>query len=308
MVRFASIGRSILALACVLFAAALFVGCVNQHPDESAASGGSNGGAAGETASGTRIVATSAAIAQLCDRLEIDLVGVPESSDVPERYADATTVGTAMSPDLEILKSLSPDCVLSPNTLMDDLQPKYAAIGVASAFLDLSSVEGLYDSIEWLGRTFDREEQARALAAEHEAFMTGYRAEIAGREAPSVLILMGVPGSYIVATENSYVGSLVELAGGQNVYAGTDQEFLNANTEDMQVKDPDIILRASHGLPDEVTEMFAEEFAQNDIWRHFTAVQEGRVYDLPYDEFGMSANLDYADALEYLLPLLYGEG
>ena len=35
-------------------------------------------------------------------------------------------------------------------------------------------------------------------------------------------ILMGLPGSYIIATENSYVGSLVELAGGENVYAGTD--------------------------------------------------------------------------------------
>ena len=45
-------------------------------------------------------------------------------------------------------------------------------------------------------------------------------------------MLMGLPGSYIIATENSYVGSLVELAGGENVYAGTDQEFLTVNTED----------------------------------------------------------------------------
>ena len=304
MARLASIGRAALALACALLAAALLSGCVNQHPDASAASGDS---AAADGASDERIVATSPAVAQLCDLLEIDLVGAPESSSVPERYADVATVGAAMSPDLEILKSLSPDCVLSPNTLMSDLQPKYAGIGVASAFLDLNSVEGLYDSLEWLGQRFGREEQAAALVAEHEAFMADFQERIAGKEAPSVLILMGVPGSYIVATENSYVGSLVELAGGRNVYAGTDQEFLNANTEDMQAKDPDVILRASHGLPDEVTKMFAEEFSQNDIWRHFSAVQEGRVYDLPYDEFGMSANLDYADALEYLLPLLYGE-
>ena len=29
---------------------------------------------------------------------------------------------------------------------------------------------------------------------------------------------MGLPGSYVVATDKSYVGSLVELAGGDNVY------------------------------------------------------------------------------------------
>ena len=56
-------------------------------------------------------------------------------------------------------------------------------------------------------------------------------------------ILMGLPGSHIVATENSYVGSLVEMAGGQNVYAGTDEEFLSANTEDIKTKEPDVILR-----------------------------------------------------------------
>ena len=33
----------------------------------------------------------------------------------------------------------------------------------------------------------------------------------------SSYLLMGLPGSYIIATENSYVGSLVALAGGENV-------------------------------------------------------------------------------------------
>ncbi len=47
-----------------------------------------------------------------------------------------------------------------------------------------------------------------------------------GKESPRVLVLMGLPGSYIVATENSYVGSLVKLARGVNVYQGTDQRIL----------------------------------------------------------------------------------
>ena len=102
-------------------------------------------------------------------------------------------------------------------------------------------------------------------------------------------------------------GSLVRLAGGINVYEGTDQEFLTANTEDMQTKDPDIILRAAHALPDQVLEMFADEFETNDIWKHFRAVQEGKVYDLSYDKFGMSAKFNYPEALEELQPMLYGE-
>ena len=118
---------------------------------------------------------------------------------------------------------------------------------------------------------------------------------------------MGLPGSYIIATEKSYVGSLVALAGGENVYTDTDQEFLTVNTEDMKTKEPDIILRAAHALPDQVVEMFNEDFKTNDIWKHFDAVKNGRVYDLTYENFGMSATFRYPKALEELQPILYPE-
>lgn len=275
-------------------------GCVNQHPEQNT----------DDVSGEVRIVATSPAAVDICDRLELDLVGVCSStlSTIPERYQDVTTVGTAMSPDLEILKSLNPDYVLSPNSLQSDLQPKYASIGVNSLFLNLRSVEGMYASIEGLGEKFGREEQAQALVEEYEQFMEEYHSQNEGKESPTVLVLMGLPGSYIVATESSYVGNLVKLAGGINVYGdGDGQEFLTANTEDMKTKEPDIILRAAHALPDDVVEMFKDEFETNDIWKHFEAVQEGRVYDLPYELFGMSAKFNYPDALEVLQPLLYGE-
>ena len=66
------------------------------------------------------------------------------------------------------------------------------------------------------------------------------------------------------------MGNLVKLAGGVNVYGdGDGEEFLNANTENIQQKNQDIILRAAHALPDDVKAMFAKEFAENDIWKHF---------------------------------------
>ena len=290
-------------LALVLAAAMMFAlaGCVDQHPD-----------AQGDTAADTenpRLVATSPAVAQICNRLELDLVGVCQTSGtLPERYQDLPKVGMAMSPDLEILKSLEPDYILSPNSLESDLQPKYASIGVKSLFLNLKSVDGMYASIEGLGKKFHREQQAQAMLEEFDAFMAEYRTKNAGKDSPRVLVLMGLPGSYIVATDNSYVGSLVKLAGGTNVYGdGDGQEFLTANTEDMQQKDPDIILRAAHALPDQVKQMFAEEFSTNDVWKHFRAVQDGRVYDLNPSLFNMSANFSYSEALQALQPMLYGE-
>ena len=292
-------GLAALAVLLALVALCLLCGCVDQHPERTQSADGSYN---------PRIVATSPAVAEICDLLDLDLVGVPTTSrGLPERYAGLDQVGTAMSPDLEVLKSLRPDYVLSPNSLQSDLQPKYASASVASIFLDLRSVEGMYDSITYLGKKFDRVEQAQALVSEYEAYLAEYREQHDAEEAPTVLILMGVPGSYVVATPNSYVGSLVELAGGKNVYADSTEEFINVNTEDMLSRDPDIILRTSHALPDQVMAMFANEFATNDVWKHFRAVQEGQVFDLPSDKFGMSADLTYPDALEELARILYGD-
>ena len=270
-------------------------GCVDQPPEESKPADST------AAAENVRLIATSPAAADICDRLELDLVGVCKSniSTIPSRYDNATQVGMAMSPDVEIVKSLDPDWVISPSTLQGDLQPKYAGIGVQSIFLNLKSVEGMYQSIDDLGLMFGKEEQAKKLTDEYNKFITEYRGKNDGKKSPKVLVLMGLPGSYIIATESSYVGSLVKLAGGENVYGdGDGKEFLNVNTEDMKLKEPDVILRCAHALPEDVVEMFNEEFRTNDIWKHFDAVANGRVYDLSYEYFGMSANFSYPQALD----------
>lgn len=296
--------KKILCLALCVCVAGL-AGCVDQHPEESSSTENA------ASVENVRLIATSPAVADICDKLELDLVGVCKSniSTIPSRYDNATQVGMAMSPDVEIVKSLDPDWVISPSTLQGDLQPKYAGIGVQSIFLNLKSVEGMYQSIDDLGLMFGREEQAQKLYDEYNKFITEYRGKNEGKESPKVLVLMGLPGSYIIATESSYVGSLVKLAGGENVYGdGGGQEFLNVNTEDMKLKEPDVILRCAHALPQDVVEMFNEEFKTNDIWKHFDAVANGRVHDLSYAYFGMSANFSYPQALEELQPLLYPEG
>ena len=256
-----------------------------------------------------RIVATSPATVEIMARLDLSLVGVPESSlsSLPSRYSAVTRVGTAMGPDMEIIKTLKPDYVIGPASLEKDMEPKLRAAGLRGIFLNLESVEGLYKSVEELGALLGRGEEADRMVDEFSAFYYAYQKEHAGRESPSVLILMGLPGSYVVATGKSYVGSLVRLAGGRNVYEDEAQDFIVANTEDMQRKDPDIILRAAHALPEDVEAMFHQEFETNEIWRHFRGVEDGCVYDLPYQEFGMSAKFNFPAALRILEPMLYGE-
>ena len=286
-------------MAAFSAAALLLSGCVNQNAHTAAA---------GE-ADDLRMGATSPAGVDIMARLDMDLVGVPNStlSEIPARYDDATRTGTAMGPDMEVIKTLNPDWVIGPASLQTDMEPKLEAAGLNGIFLNLESVEGLYKSVEQLGELFGRQEEAQEMIDEFSAFYYEYSQVNVDKGSPTVLVLMGLPGSYVVATGKSYVGSLVRLAGGTNVYEDEETDFIIANTDDMQTKDPDIILRAAHAMPEDVVNMFKEEFETNDIWRHFRAVEDGCVYDLPYDQFGMSAKFNFPEALDTLQPMLYGE-
>lgn len=242
------------------------------------------------------------------DRLGIGLVGVPQTSvtAIASRYNGVKTVGSPMSPDMEIIKSLNPTDVIGPDTLKGDLEIKYKNIGVNSTFLNLRSVKGLYDSVKLVGDKYGKSAEADAIVKEYNEFISSYKNKHSGKS-PKVLVLTGLPGSYLVATQNSYAGSLVEFAGGTNIFHDATKDFLTVNPEEMLARDPDIIIRTAHGVPKEALEMFDKEFSTNDIWKHFRAVQNGKVYDMDYMLFGMSATFDYPQALADLEPILYGD-
>lgn len=155
------------------------------------------------------------------------------------------TIGAPMSPDYEIIKNISPDIVLSPKSLEDTLSKEYRAAGINSAFLDLSSVEGMYKGITSLGKMLDCEDKVQELVSQYNEYIDNYKTD--SSEEPNVLLLMAFPdGFYLVSTENSYVGNLVELAKGNNVYgkdySGDENGFVNINPEDIIQKKPDKIL------------------------------------------------------------------
>lgn len=263
-----------------------------------------------EQATDDRIISTTVALTEIMNELELDLVGVPTSyKALPERYETATEIGMAMEPDMEMIRSLKPTDVLSATTLETefDLKTSFDNAGVPVTFVDMESVEGMYEGILGLGEKYNRRELAEEIVKQFEQKLTEIEKVTEAKESPTVLILLGVPGSYLVATENSYIGDLVKRAGGVNAIQGEDVEYISSNTENLQQSNPDVILRAAHGMPDDVVEMFDKEFKENDIWKHFKAVENDRVYDLEETRFGTTANLAAVEALAELVDMLYPE-
>lgn len=265
-----------------------------------------------ETGENMTIVSTSVAICEILDELGYDnVIGVPETSGtLPERYQNISTVGAPMNPDLEIIKSLNPDLVLSPQTLESSLAESYRTAGITSAFLDLSSVEGMYSAIISLGEYLGCEDDAKRMKDEYNAYMQSYKSSVT--EEQDILLLMAFPdGFYLVATENSYVGNLIKLAGGNNVYGsdykGDENGFVNINPEDIVQKEPDRIFVFAHYAEEDAFNYMKGEFKNNASWQYFDAVKKGNITYLPSEHFGMSASLSWTESLEYLEPIMRGD-
>ena len=253
-----------------------------------------------------RLVTTTVAVTNIFEALNLNLIGVPTTEqEIPERYNEATKVGSPMTPDVEIIAGLKPTEVFSVTSLEYDLKEPFEQLNIPTTFVNLQGLQQMKDSINDIGARYDRVDEATELVTSLEKRITELQASVEGKPSPKVLILLGIPGSYLVATENSYIGDLVKLAGGTNIAEGQVAEYLPSNTEFLHQSNPDIIIRLAHGMPDKVVEMFNEEFKTNDIWKHFNAVQNERVYDLKEPLFGTTATLEVTTALEQLIEVMY---
>ena len=256
-----------------------------------------------------RIVPSTVALTMTLDKLDIPIVGKPTTyKTLPKRYKDVPEVGQPMQPSVEAVKQVNPTHVLSVSTIKDEMKPFYKQLNMKGYYYDYDSLDGMEKSITQLGHQFNRESKAKALNQHINSVKKDIQDKAAKQKKhPKVLILMGVPGSYLVATDKSYIGDLVKIAGGENVIKDTSKQYISSNTENLVNVDPDIILRLPHGMPDEVKKMFQKEFKQNDIWKHFKAVKEDRVYDLEEIPFGITANVDADDAMKQLYDVFYNQ-
>ena len=215
-----------------------------------------------------RIVPTTVALTMTLDKLDIPIVGKPTTyKTLPKRYKDVPEVGQPMQPSVEAVKQVNPTHVLSVSTIKDEMKPFYKQLNMKGYYYDYDSLDGMEKSITQLGHQFNRESKAKALNQHINSVKKDIQDKAAKQKKhPKVLILMGVPGSYLVATDKSYIGDLVKIAGGENVIKDTSKQYISSNTENLVNVDPDIILRLPHGMPDEVKKMFQKEFKQNDVF------------------------------------------
>lgn len=202
-----------------------------------------------------------------CDRL----VGIDRHSNHPEQVRGVPPLGDAFAPDLEALVALEPDLVLVDQ--YSGMQGPLEALGIAVYAGSPQNIAQTFSFLSLLGTMLDRETEAAVLVGKLEGEIAGVAAVLKGIPGPSVFVeLDPTPFS---AGPGSYLGELVEAAGGVNIVTQEMGDFPQLDPEYVVAADPQVII-----LTDAPFGITAAEVAARPGWSGLAAVEQGRVYEL----------------------------
>lgn len=257
------------------------------------------------------VVAATVSGSQVLDKLDANVVGIPTTQlEMPEKFKGLPEVGQSMNPDLEVVASLNPDVFVMDNAFKDSVEKSLKEYDFNTFFLKTNTYTDYIKSIEELGKTIDKEEEATTLINELKNIEKEVKSK-KGDKAPTVAIIFGSGENFMLATETSYLGDLVKTVGGKNIASKLDKNvengYVQLSLEYILEQNPDYILRFAHGNLEETKKSFDKAFDKNPAYQELNAVKNNKVVDLDSNVFNVSANLKVNEAIQTLGDILYGE-
>ncbi len=198
----------------------------------------------------------------------VQLVGVSEFTDAPQakglpRVADASSV------DAEAILTLQPSVVIgipAQTRLTEPLRRAHLRV----VLLGDDSYASIFDNLATIGALTGREPQARATIARLQRETAALHARTkAYRRRPSVFVVLG-SGPIWTAGADSYITTLIALAGGTNAASDLAAAYGQYSAEALVRRQPDLLVADASIRLDSVLD--------REPWRSLRAVQLHRVY------------------------------
>ncbi len=207
------------------------------------------------------------------------LVGVDDHSDYPvEVVRDLPRIGPDLGVDVERVKRLEPDLVLSSLTVPghEKIVAALERAGLPLLVLEPKSLRDVYGDVEKIARALGVEERGRELAAKMRAELDPVADAFSSR--PPILVEWW-PKPVIVPGKRSWVTDMLAIAGGANPWAERDCESTPVADEEVIAAAPEAIVVSWCGVEPE--KLRPDVVRARAKWREVPAIANDRVYCVP---------------------------
>lgn len=194
-----------------------------------------------------------------------------------ELAKDVAVVSGFVDYNREVVDALDPTLIVATESIQRDMAEELAAAGYNVLFQNPTTLDEVFDSIIELGAATGTENKARKL-------VRGYYAEIEEIEAisdnlPKMSVYLEISHYGPWATgSGSPMDQIIEIAGGENIFADIPYAAFPADNADIVDRNPDVILTPlwRNAAPYEVTTI--SEIVMREGYQDVTAVMNDRVY------------------------------
>ncbi len=210
------------------------------------------------------------------------VVAVSSYDTFPPDVRALPKVGALIDPDMERILSLRPDLVIV-YVSQTDTQSQLARAGIRTFRYRHLGLAGVFSTIRELGTVLDRAEGGARAAATLQAQMDRLSARVKGRRRPRTLLVFerdpaSLRGLY-VSGGRGFLHDILEVAGGENVFADAPREAVQPSQEMLLARAPEVIIEVrAEGL------LAANDLAREQrVWNTLAsvpAVRNGRVHVL----------------------------
>jgi iron complex transport system substrate-binding protein len=234
------------------------------------------------------------------------VIAVSSFDERPEEVRALPKVGALLDPDVERILTLRPDLVVTYHS-QDALERQLAQAGIETYAFVHGGLGDMLSTLEDLSAKVGHAEQGRMTANLLRARLDAVRMRVEGRPRPRVLLVFGrEPGALRqvwASGGEGFLHDLLELAGAENVFADVSRENVQATTEQLLARAPDVIVELRRG---DDASRDAQAVAEWAALASIPAVRDGRILRLPGDDFIVSGPR-LADAAELLARALHPE-
>ena len=204
------------------------------------------------------------------------VVAVSSFDEYPPEVKTLERVGALIDPDLERILSLKPDLVIVYAS-QEDLIRQLRRAGVPMYSYRHAGLSDVTVTVKRLGDHVGRSREAASLVREIDARMAEVRRRVAGRQRPRTLLVFGrvqgaLRGIY-ASGGRGFLHDMLEAAGGENAFADVASESVQATTELILARRPEVILEVRAGPLD--PDVAAREAA---VWNALPALPAVRTH------------------------------
>ncbi len=172
------------------------------------------------------------------------VIGVDEYSNFPKLETDKLPkTGNGFAPNLEAIAALKPDLVLTDESSGSKLVQNLEKLGITVYAGVAQTYNDVFDKINVIGKITNHEKNALKLITNMRSELSAIQASVS--KLPRVSVYFEVDPTPYGAGRSSFIGALIDKAGGNNIIPAKLGAFPQISPELVISSNPEVILGAA---------------------------------------------------------------